>query len=223
MADSSSNSCLDEHFSLWIKPGNQDYATESVRCKSWSDQQVIQMSVDPLAWLRHLHVRRASSNVLAFRRQTCAPTYHDRIHLDVSVARSTRLLRRSSRSLPLLQPELRYGAWDFVALNYTESVFEECLIQLLSIFGPTFDVFIPIPWLQFVADTSCVPRWPMNSAGTAFLLHVSKSGGTALREVLLKGPGAGDRLWVGKSPANEWENPQVVDHESERIFQHLWE
>ncbi|CAK9006886.1 unnamed protein product [Durusdinium trenchii] len=38
-------------------------------------------------------------------------------------------------------------------------------------------------------DGSCVPRWPTNSSGLAFLLHISKSGGTALREVLQRGPG----------------------------------
>ena len=37
-------------------------------------------------------------------------------------------------------------------------------------------------------DTRCVPRW-QRAFGVAFLLHVSKSGGTALREVLLRGPG----------------------------------
>lgn len=98
-----------------------------------------------LFFKQQLHVRRASSNVLAFRR----------------------LLRRSSRNLPPLSPSLHY-------------------------------------------DTRCVPRW-QRASGVAFLLHVSKSGGTALREVLLRGPGLASKQAVRFAPhfPEAWQDQQM--------------
>eukprot|EP00913_Durusdinium_trenchii_P034473 g32252.t2 len=60
-------------------------------------------------------------------------------------------------------------------------------------------------------DGSCVPRWPTNSSGLAFLLHISKSGGTALREVLQRGPGIAGCRAVRFRPSfpEEWQDKPV--------------